>query len=128
MKGTIGERAKNFCKKKDDGVKWYNGLIVEPKSRPTLTHKEKFTSDIINNVAKTAKDQRSALPMRQESKKNFVLPKALSDIPLKLELESDSDSESYTKGSDTEDDRFMPDKAEELKAVFKVVPKGSEQH
>ena len=86
-------------------------------------HKEKFVSDIINNVGKTAKDQHSALPKKQESKKNSVLPKVLSDLPLKLDLETDSDSESYSEKSDTEDNGFKPGKAEELKAAFRTLYK-----
>ena len=79
------------CKDSKDGLHETlgNGLIVESRSRPT--HKEKFVSDIINNVGKTAKDQHSVLPKKQESKKNSVLPKVLSDLPLKLDLDTDSD-------------------------------------
>ena len=111
------------CKDSKDGLceTLGNGLIVESRSRPT--HKEKFVSDIINNVGKIlqkAKDQHSALPRKEKSKKNSVLPKVLSDLlPLKLDVETDSDSESYSEGSDTEDGGFMLDKAEELKAVFR---------
>ena len=47
------------------------------------------------------------------------MSKALSDLPLKLDLEIDSDSESYSEGTDIEDVGFVPDKAEELKAVFR---------
>ena len=96
-----------------------DGLVIKSRSSSAPIHKERFVSDIINNVGKTAKDQHSALPKKQETKKNSVLPKALSDLPLKLDLEADSDSESYSEGSDTEDDGFMPDKTEELKAVFR---------
>ena len=92
------------------------GLVIKSRSSSAPIRKDRFISDIINNVGKTTKDQHSALPKKQESKKNSVLPKALSDLPLKLDLETDSDSESYSEGSDTED---AGDKAEELKAVFR---------
>ena len=107
------------CKDTKDGFHETvgNGLIVESRSTPT--HSDRFISDIINNVGKTAKEQRSALPKKRESKKNSVLSKVLSDLPLRLDFETDSNSESYSEESDTEDDEFMRDKAKELKAVFR---------
>ena len=60
------------CKDSKDGLHETlgNGLIVESRSRPT--HGDRFISDILNNVGKTAKEQRSALPKKRESKKNSV--------------------------------------------------------
>ena len=111
------------CKDSKDGLRepLGNGLMVESRIRPR--HKEKFVSDIINNVGKPlqkAKDQHSSLPKKEKTKKSTILPKVLSDLlPLKLDVETDSDSESYSEGSDTEDIGFKSDKAEELKAVFR---------
>ena len=111
------------CKDSKDGLRETlgNGLMVESRIRPT--HKEKFVSDIINNVGKPlqkAKDQHSSLPKKEKTKKSTILPKVLSDLlPLKSDVETDSDSESYSEGSDTEDVGFKSDKAEELKAVFR---------
>ena len=52
---------------------------------------------------------------------NSVLPKVLSDLPLKLDSETDSASDSDSEASDAEiskDIEFMPDNLEELKAAF----------
>ena len=98
-----------------------NGLIIRPGFGSTPVHKEKFIADIINNVTKRAKDQDSTSILPKE-RVNSVLPKVLSDLPLKLDAETDLASDSDSEASDaesSEDVEFMPDNLEELKAAFK---------
>ena len=59
-----------------------NGLIIRPRIGSAPVHKEKFTADIINNVTQRAKDQDSTSILPKE-RGNSVLPKVLSDLPLK---------------------------------------------
>ena len=105
-----------------------NGLIIRPRIGSTLVHTEKFIADIINNVR--AKDQGSASILPKE-RVNSVLPKELSDLPLKLDSETDSEasdaetdsaSDSDSEASDAEiskDIEFLPDNPKELKAAFR---------
>ena len=91
-----------------------NGFIIRPGFGSTPVHKEKIIADNINNVTQSVKDQGStpSLPKERVSKMNSVLPKVLSDLPLKLDSETDSASDSDSEASDAEiskDIEFMPD-------------------
>ena len=70
-----------------------NGLIIRPRFGSTPVHKEKFIADNINNVTQSVKDQGSTSSLPKE-RVNSVLPKILSDLPLKLDSETDSASDS----------------------------------
>ena len=108
-----------------------NGLIIKPRFGSTPVHKDKFIADNINNVTHSVKDQDSTSSLPKE-RMNSVLPKVLTDLPLKLDSETDSASDSDSEASDaesSEDVEFMPDNLEELKAALKdLYKKGSQQH
>ena len=55
------------CKDSKDGLHETlgDGLFIKSRSSSAPIHKERFVSDIINNVGKTAKDRHSALPKKQ---------------------------------------------------------------
>ena len=98
-----------------------NGLIIKPRFGSTPVHKEKFIADNINNVTHSVKDQdrTSSLP---KERMNSVLPKVLTDLPLKLDSETDSASDSDSEASDaesSEDVEFIPDNLKELKSAFR---------
>ena len=113
-----------------------NGLIIRPRIGSEPAHKEKLTADIINNVTQRGKDQGSTSILPKE-RVNSVLPKVLSDLPLKLDSQTDSASDSEPVASDAETDsasdsnseasdadisediEFMPDNPKELKAAFR---------
>ena len=98
--------------------------------------KERFIADNIDNVTQSVKDQGSTSSLPNE-RVNSVLPKVLSDLPLKLDSQTDSASDSEPVASDAETDsasdsnseasdadifediEFMPDNPNELKAAFR---------
>ena len=96
-------------------------LIIEPRIGATPVHKEKFIADIINNVRAKDQGSTSILPKERKSKMNSVLPKVLSDLPLRSDSEPDADSECDSEESVAEvsnDIEFMPDNPEELKGAI----------
>ena len=109
-----------------------NSLIIESRIGSTLAHKEKFVADIKNNVSQRAKDQPSTsiLPRKRVNsvgRKQKALIDFNSEKILESEPDSDSEDQSTTFYSDSEpeeteiseDDEFMPDNLEELKAAFR---------